>query len=511
MNANQSHRSKIALTLLIAGLIPTIAMSEITFDFESVDQFNGNTAVSGDINLWEESTDVALTGSSSLRFTGAQPVPFRSFTYDLPIDIEEGTVSVWFYDTVGQGTGSFTWGGSIILEDANNPGDFVALEINDLPYAGAPGSLPYHASEGVVDRGLSADKYDSDSLAIRSVGWHQVVFTIAGGETSISVDGSPVADEVAGPGSLGTDLRLRFMADSASAGGFGNWTTATEGYPAPANLVYFDDVTFSATAPSADTASLDFEDDNGSGDPEYDTLEEFMVSSAYNEPNMQGFVHNFAPTTAFAHSGANSVSFTGEVAPLRNIVIDLSSASPGTITIPFYDTLGQDDALDKLGAAFIIEDGNNPEKFIAAEIWNAPYPYAAAQKNYYLTTRPAAFSSGFHSAYFGARSIGWQTLEIELTNTYSRMTINGIGSDGANASAIYNGPGLDSNPKLRIMADSPTLGGFLNWQDSSTWTDPDTPELDILDLEKNPDYVYLDDIQLPLPPSSGVADWMSFE
>lgn len=510
------HRIGLSMALLIALSAATAVPAQVTFDFESDDQLEAFSAASGDLTDWSETTSQSLTGARSLRFDNAEPDPFRSFTYDLPIDMDAGTISVWFYDTVGQGSGTFQWGGSVILEDASNPADFVAVEINDLPYAGPPGLLPYHASEGVVDRGVQGDRYDSDSMAPRTVGWHEIVFTVGATTSTVAVDGLE-ADEVQGPGASVGDLRLRFMADSATAGGFGNWALGGEGYPARSGAVYYDDVTFSATAPTSATDRLDFEAldvsglGSGSGNPEYDTVAEFMVSPAYNEPNMLGFVDTFETTTTQAHAGTNSVMFAGGEPLFKSIVIDLADASPGTITIPFYDALGQNEDFDQVGAAFIIEAGAAPSTFIAAEIWNAPYPFTAADKTYYFTARPIPFASGFFSDYFGARSVGWQTLEIELTETYSRMTINGVGADGANNGAVYDGPGLDANPRLRIMADSPTLGGFLNWKDNSGWSDPESPELDALYFEKATPYLFLDDLSLPIFNLNSANHWMVYE
>ncbi len=513
MQQSPSSRACRAGAALLGLLLASPLTAQMLFDFEEVDQLAGNSEVSGDLDFWTESTDQALSGTQSLVVNPSAQQSFRSLSYNVPFPLEEGTISVWFYDTVGQGAGTFTWGGSIILEDADNPADFVAVEINDLPYAGAPGALPYHATEGVVDRGITGDSYDANSLAVRSVGWHEVVFEVGPTTTTVTVDGVGPADEVEGPGGAGRDLRLRIMGDSAKAGGFGNWTSSPSGFPSPPRLAYYDSVTFSSTAPTSQTVTLDFEDDDGFGNPEYDTVGEFMGPAAYDEPNMRGFVNNFAATTDQAYSGNNSITFDPGDPAFQSIVIDLSTASPGTITIPFYDALGQNQGFDKIGASFIIEDGSDPSVFIAAEVWNAPYPFAAADKTYYFVERPipGGARDGFYSGYFGPRAVGWQTLEIELTDTYSRMTINGVGADSDNANTVYDGPGLDANPKLRIMADSPTMGGFNNWTDSSNWTDPETPELDTLYLGKTETYLYLDDVSLPLPAITSVEDWWLLE
>ncbi len=506
----------LGMTVLMAMVLaPIKATAVVDFDFETDDQFDGNSEISGDLGFWVESTDYNSTasGARSLRFDGSVKEDFRSFTYDVPISLDEGSISVWFYDTVGAGTGSsFEWRMSIILEDADNPADHGAVEIADLPY----GSLSYYGSEGSVDRLVAPDTFESGTFGVRSVGWHEVVFDVTPTVTTISVNGN-TGVQVAAPGSDVGPLRLRFMADSASAGGFGNWTAAASGFPAEPELVYIDDVTFTATAPTAATDILDFEDSdvsglgNGSGDPEYDTVAVFMGPPAYNETNMQGFINSFDKSTAQSHSGTNSAAFVNGDPTFKSIVIDLSMASPGTITIPFYDALGQNEDFDKIGAAFIIEDGSDPSNFIAAEIWNAPYPFSETDKNYYFSARPIPFGSGFYSQYFGDRSIGWQTLEIELTNTYSRMTINAVGADAANSNTVYDGPGLNTSPKLRIMADSPTMGGFNNWQDNTGWTDSSTPELDALYFDKGASYLYLDDVSVPLPAASGIEDWAIFE
>lgn len=499
------------LSPLLFALLPALAAAQVTFDFETTG-LGDHPAVSGDLTSFVETTDQALTGTHSLRFDAAAPIPFRAFTYDLPIALETGTITAWFYDTVGAGTGStFQWRLSILLEDANNVADFGAVEIADLPYGG----FSYYGSEGVTDRLAAPDLFESGTFGARSVGWHRVDFNVTPTITTISVDGN-TGVQVAAPGSSGTDLRLRFMADSASVGGSGNWTLSSTGYPAAPALVYIDDVSFSATAPAIASAALSFEDGTWTGSawspaPEYDAPEQFMVSDAHNEPRMRDFVGTFSVSAAHAHAGTKSAVFAAGEPTYKNVVVDLSTATPGTITINFHDAVGADALFDKVGGAVIIEDGTNPANFIAAEIWNAPYPGGpGAPNNYYLTTRPAAFGSGFHSNYFGGRTTGWHTLTITLTNTTSQILIDGAGADAGNGGAVYTGPGLNASPRLRIMADSPTMGGFRNWQDGASWDHADARELNTLTLTKGATYLHLDDITLPIPAASAVSNWLLY-
>jgi hypothetical protein len=485
-----------AAALLLASAAP----AQIVFDFETAGQFAANSAVSGDIAFFTETTAQALTGSYSLAFNPSAKKPFQSFTYDDPTDMESGTITVWFYDTLGPAAPLYQWGMSILLENANDPSDFGAVEVVRTPGLGR-----YCGSEGSVDRLINPDRFDSNNFPIRTVGWQRVDFDVTPTITTVRVNGV-ASTEIAAPGSNAGPLRLRIMADSATAGGFSNWTAATSGYPALPGAVYIDDIRFERTAPTAAAFDFGFETSDS-----IDTPAVFMGPPANNNPDKRGFFHTFEVTTAQARTGTRSAAFADNVPAFLNVEIDLSSATPGTITIPFYDSFGANTAFDKIGAAIMIEHGANPANFMALEIWNAPYAGGEPTPTYYLTARPIPFGTGFYSRYFGPRSVGWQTLTIDLQPTYTRFTVNGIGANRADGNAIYDGPGLNTNPKLRIMADSPSLGGFMSWKNNTGWTDPGSPELNALYLDVATPYVFFDNISLPLPPISNVNHWEMFE
>jgi len=432
---------------------------------------------------------------------------FESFTYADATDMTSGTITVWFYDTDGfAAVGNpfaAQWGLSILLEDADNPADFGAVEICDLPY-----SSGYYASEGVGDRLKPNDRFYSGLPGPRAIGWHRVDFEISETISRIRVDGV-LADEVAAPGGE-KNLRLRIMADSATAGGFGNWFTHPDGedsWPAQPGLVLVDDIEFSAVLPNAQTRRLDFEVDNEI--PDYDTIGEFMGPEAHNVTEMLGFVHLFETTDAQAHSGANAARFAGGFKPLRKVEFDLDDeVDEKTVLVNFYDLLGPNDDFDKVGGSIIVQSGTNPNHWIALEVWNAEYPFGGPVPNYYLTARPSPYGSGFFSGYFGDRSVGWHELKIELTADGSRMVLDGV--ENAAGDGVIEGPGLDDDPRLIIMADSASLGGFSSWTDSAMWTDPLSPELDVLTLEKAADYLYFDDIDLGEPARNAAVHWDLF-
>lgn len=492
-------------SLFLGTLVSPLA-AQTVFDFESEGQLEASTLVSGDVDFFARDDDQSFSGDHSLRIDLTAPDPFRSFTLDEPTGMTSGTITLWFYDTVGQGAASFAvheWGLSVVLEDADNPADFGAVEIADLPYPVAPGPKAYYAtSGGFADYLESGVTFDSASLPARSIGWHRIDFEVEPTVTYISVNGNR-STTVAAPGGE-KNLRLRFMADSASVGGSKNWTTESEGHPAAPGLVYLDDFTFTAALPSAQVETFAF------GEEEVDRPPVPMVDPTYvDNPLMRGFHNAFETTTdsQYVRVGDQAGYFAGNEPPLKNIAFDLSGASEGTISVRFHDALGQNSDFDKIGGAIILEDADDPAEFIALEVWNAPYPFGAAGAyGYYFVARPIPAGSGFYSRYFPARSTGWHELTIELGATGSTMQLDGVGADAANGDAVYQGPGLDRNLRLRIMADSPTMGGSKNWQDTTTWTKDDVPDLDILDLEKGAGYLHFDDITLPIA-TTRVTDW----
>jgi hypothetical protein len=499
-------RSTLLALIACCGFGPRDACAQF-FDFETDDQLEAAPSASGDFAFFDETTSQALNGTRSLRFVEPDAVPFRSFTYEDPTGMTSGTITVWFYDADGFApVGNpflARWGLSIVLEDADNPADFGAVEIVDLPYGGQG----YYATEGNGDRLLVNDRFDSSLPGPRAVGWHRVDFDVSTSITLISVDGN-TATQVAAPGGE-KNLRLRFMADSASVGGFDNWFTFAGGdtWPAPPGLVLIDDIAFNQTAPSLTSATLSFED----SPVDYDTVGSFMGPEANNNPFMHDFVNTFDVATTVAHAGTHAAYFSPGPSALKSVALDLAALDGATtqvITLHFYDALGADQGFDKVGGAVIVESGLDPADFIALEIWNAPYPLFTDVPNYYLTARPVPSGSGFYSGYFGDRAVGWHTVEIILTAASSRIVVDGIEND--NGAGVIVGPGLDTNPKLRLMGDSPSLGGFNNWLDPALWTDPESPELDGLYFDNMADYVFYDDLDVPVPPNAA-AVWTLYE
>ena len=257
----------LAAVVLALAFVPVAVRAVTVFDFESTDPLN-QSIVSGNKANFAVTTEQARSGSQSIKFVDTQLEPFESWTYDLPFAVTSGTVTVWFYDA--RGALAFQpnplqarWGGSIIIEDANNPADFVAVEICDLPYFGGR----YYGSEGIVDRLVSPDRFDGASFPFRSVGWHRVDFTLGPTQTNVFVDGLP-ASEVAGPGTTTQTLRLRIMHGAAGNGSVTgappgllppgyqpNWYTTAAPFAEPADLVwvFYDDLSIVADTPAPNT------------------------------------------------------------------------------------------------------------------------------------------------------------------------------------------------------------------------------------------------------------------
>jgi hypothetical protein len=513
-----------ALAAIAFGHLAAIPVqATVTFDFESTNPLS-NSLVSGNRNYFAVTTEQARSGNQSIKFVEGGPEPFESFTYDMPIAMTSGTVSVWFYDARGLSafqTNPFAavYGGSIILEDANNPADFGAIEINELPYGGGR----YYGSEGVVDRGVLGNKFDSISFPNRSVGWHQVQFHVTPTSSTIFVDGQPAA-RVGAPGS-NSNLRLRIMNGSAGNGsatpftpglppGYQpNWfTTAvpfTSAYSGSSVWVSYDDISFNAELPAVASHTQGFE--IVSGTPEYDSAGFFMGPTPNDNPFMRQFVNQWDVTTTntLVRSGNQAAYFRNAVPAFKSIVFDLSGAQPNTTaTVWFYDTRGSNNPtfpIFDMGGAIMIENATDPSDFLAVEIWTATYPTSGdptpGGPNYYLTRgRPTNPIGSLFSRKFGNRTIGWNRVDIFLTNTTSQISVNGI-SDSDNSAPVF-GPGLNSGLRLRLMADSPTSGGFNNYTSIN--------EVQVNYFQTLAPYVYYDDISLPIP-QAGVVDWAIYE
>ncbi|MEQ8820711.1 MAG: hypothetical protein RLY93_10730 [Sumerlaeia bacterium] len=496
--------------LTAAGILAVTPLcAQVTFDFDSAADLD-SAIVSGDTNYFQISTAQDHDGSSSsLQFfdpavkpainlltsteePGYPQDPFESFTYEVPIALTSGTITVDFYDPYGSpppGPTTFEWLGSIILEDADNPADFIAIELTRLNYGGGL----YYASEGVDTNSDSV--FDADTGTIRTVGWHTAEFLISATESLVRVDGGAIADETVGPGGS-ANLRLRFMADTPTGGGMGNYLTTPDPISIPAipGDTFYDNIVFTATAPSAATATFGFEDG------ETDTPDEFMGPTGFDNPNMAGFFNDFATTTTQFTEGAQSGTFFNGVETFKSIAFDLTGASAGTATVWFYDSLGPNADSDKLGGSIIIENGSDPSDFLAVEIWNFPYPSLdpAPPNNYYLTrsTAGGVGPTDFQSGVLPNRTVGWHRVDFALTNASTTVTVDGIGS------ATVTGPGLSTNPKIRLMADSASSGGFANYVTID--------ELDILYMATREPYVFFDDVTLPLSAAS-VTHWELYQ
>ncbi len=501
-----------ATTLLIVGLGTSVKAAPIVFDFEASNPLS-SPIVSGDVKFFAPTTDQAHGGTKSLKFIEPGAGFFESFTYDVaPTVLQTGTVSVWFYDE--RGMAAFNpnplaarCSGSIILEDQNNPSDFVAIEVNELAYGGGR----YFGTEGSVDRGTIGDNFDSGATSSvgRAVGWHQVTFTVGATASTLSVDGVAAVD-VGGPGGNKT-LRLRFMNGSAANGSapvgtpglppgyMPNWVTTAPGTEfarvAARSWIYFDDIAINALTPAVASHTNGFE----SG--EYDTflIPHPVLIPANDNTRMAGFVNQWEPeTTGIAHGGSNVAYFKNNPEAFKSVAFDLSGVpNNGQVSFWFYDARGPEALQTLFGASFMVESGSNPENFLAAEVWNFPYPMSSdptpGGPNYFLTIRPVpGTSAGFESRVFGDRTIGWHEVVITMTNADSTISIDGF------SSGAFKGPGLSDSPKLRLMADSASSGGYSNWRT----VDP----LAHIYFETVDPYVYYDDITIPTT-TAVVTDW----
>ena len=503
----------VVATLALALTSASGASAQTVFNFDSVNPLN-SPVVSGDVSNFVTSTDFAQSGTNSLRFQDNSPESYESWTYTLPAGFLTGTVSLYFRSDIdaAPALAPNTWGGSFLLEDANDPSDFGAVEISNSTFG--PFSK-FWASEGSVDRLLTGagNKFDSNSLQDRDANWHQLTFTITQTITTITVDGTPV-DEVAAPGSevspgVPRQLRFRHLADSPTNGGSQNYVTTpiTNSFKAAVDRVFIDDFVVSQVTPSALTKSITFEVISGTAD--YDTPVIQSVSPKNDVPEQKGFVNKFVvgSTPANVHAGVGSASFSPGTKRLRQVVFDLSTASPGTINLKFYDALGNNADQNKFGGSIVIQDGITPSTWIAAEIWNFGFPLSSdptpGAYNYFFSKSISPTGASFLSRYYGNRSVGWHNVDIVLTATTSKIVVDGIENSRV-TDGVQFGPGLNNSPKLLILADSASQGGGTNfigvdeldaiYDDSATITTP---------------YLYYEDLSLPIAPSS-VNNWSMY-
>lgn len=503
-----------AAALLVAG---TPAQAQMTFDFEGENPL-GSAVISGDLDSFVVTTEQAHGGTKSLKFDDSAIKAYESFTYDIPLEnMTSGVISVSFYDAVGKhpstGHGVTLNGGSIILEDANNPADFVAMETISFPYP-TPSAPSYFATEGSVDRLIPGDRFDIAMNAPKSVGFHKVEFHVTPEMSRIYIDGAPATD-VAGPGSTHT-LRLRFMQDSPVNGGLpsnSNWvdTPRANGLSLATqpDWLFFDDISILQELPTVASHTMGFEVVDGAA--EYDTPSVPASPGgpavpANDNPYMENFVAKWGVVTSstVVSSGAQAATFVNYPSPFQSVIFDVSNATAGaTATIWFYDALGQNADFDK-NNSIVIENGDNPAEFLALEINNWPYPYPATNpNNYYLTKgTPGSPAIGdLFSRGLPARSVGWHQVDIKLNATTSEIWLNGQRGTNNSGGDLF-GPGLDKNLKIRIMADGASQGGFDNWTNA-------TPMSALYQISRDP-YVYYDDITLPIAPPASVGDWQMY-
>jgi hypothetical protein len=291
-----------------------------------------------------------------------------------------------------------------------------------------------------------------------------------------------------------------------------NWFTTTANlgtaYNSATPWVFYDDLTFNAELPSTAIHTQGFEIVNGT--PEYDQAGFFMGPSPNDNTFMKGFVNQWdvTTTTTFVRNGLQSAYFKNSTPAFKSLVFDLSGSQPNTTaTVWFYDAKGpisQFPVFD-MGGAIMVENIANPADFLALEIWTAHYPTSTdptpGAPNYYLTRgQPSMPVGNLFSRKFGNRTIGWHRVDIFLTNSSSTIRVDGV--TNSDNGATVTGPGLSSGLRLRLMADSPTSGGFANYTSIN--------EVQANYFSTLSPYVYYDDISLPIAPAA-VKDWVLFE
>jgi hypothetical protein len=277
--------------------------------------------------------------------------------------------------------------------------------------------------------------------------------------------------------------------------------------------IYYDSITIAAELPTPHIHTLDFEVTNDV--PDYDSVglvRPGIFIPAHDNPLMDGFVDQWeAVTTATAaFSGSQAARFTNPPAPWKSLAFDLTGARPGTsVSLWFYDNAGQvSDRDNSKAASVIIEEGSNPANYHAVEITNLPYPYGGVPLTYYLVEGSAenGGEATLYSKGLGARSVGWHHIEIGLYDTYSEIMVDGVvarytASGDSSPGNIARGPGLDTSPKLRILGDSSSAGGFNNY----LLVDP----IQASYMATREPFVWFDDISIPTENAS-VGDWMNY-
>ncbi len=514
----KQHLAAALVASAIAGLTGQAA-GQVVIDFEGPNPL-ASPLISGDLANFAGSSEFADSGTQSVRFQDNTPEPYESWSYVLPEGFETGTVTLWFRSLVDVDPqlDANTWGAAFLIEDLDNRADFGAVEISNSVFGP---QRQFWGSEGAEDRLVAGDRFESNSFPNRDEEWHEVTFEITPEITLVKVDGI-ASDEIAAPGSEvspGVPRRLGFrhVAGSPTNGGFQNYITGPNPdsftVRAAPRRVFIDDFSVNQATPSVLAQAIGFEIVNGTAD--YDTPTIQSVSPKVDIIPQRGFVNTFVVADIAEEedsdnirTGSGSATFDPSEKRLRRLEFDLSDAEPGSITLKFYDSLGQDTGRNKFGGSIVLQDGIDPTKWIAIEIWNFNFPASSplGDYRYFGSTsvgQPATFSS-FRSNYFGPRTVGWQDVEIILTETESRIRVNGlenVGNFNAGPGAgLQIGPGLNRNPRLLLLADSASQGGSRNFaqideldqQYESTGTTVSTP------------YVWYDTITLPIPATAGI-------
>lgn len=96
---------------------------------------NNNPHMAGFVAQWEVSDNpqYVKSGTQAAYFANKVP-PFESIGFDLPGIQAGSTVELWFYDAKGPVIDSDHLGASIMIEDVDNPANFLAVEVWNFRY-----------------------------------------------------------------------------------------------------------------------------------------------------------------------------------------------------------------------------------------------------------------------------------------------------------------------------------------------------------------------------------------
>src|SRR5690606_35551416 len=132
-----------------------------------------NPYMNGFVNQWAVTNDseVVDAGSQAAYFSNATAA-LKSITFDLDGAAPNTSASLYFYDPLGQDVG-FDKNNSIILENADDPAEFIAVEINNWPYPYSSAEKNYYLVEGVPGSPATSNFW-SGCFPARSSFWHRV-------------------------------------------------------------------------------------------------------------------------------------------------------------------------------------------------------------------------------------------------------------------------------------------------------------------------------------------------